>query len=297
MGDAHNIFISWSRPQAKAAALALRDWLPRVIQASRPWMSETDIEKGKPWLDELMGALGGVKLGIVCLTPECLSEPWVLFEVGVVYKALPESRIWTYLLDGLRHSDVPNPLGIFQHTVASKEETFRLLRSVNQAMGERAISDEILKDEFERRWKELDEKLRALPVPSKPVHTTRTNEEMFREIVEAVRAGAADAGWSKDALVTLLKGMNRLIGQAGLGVPQSDTGAAEGSSYGRRGLYEALLRTGPDTAEWSPLVEEARQRVESGLSASMDEGLRGTRRMHAPGKRGRVQRKTGDEKK
>lgn len=170
-------------------------------------MSETDIEKGKPWLVELMGALGGLKLGIVCLTPECLSEPWVLFEVGVICRALdPETRIWTYLLGGLRHSDVPNPLGIFQHTAATEEDTFRLLGSVNRAMGERAISEEILKDEFERKWKDLDEKLRALPVPGKPVHTTRTNEEMFREIVEAVRAGAADAGWSKDALVTLLKG-------------------------------------------------------------------------------------------
>lgn len=276
MGDAHNIFISWSRPQAKAAALALRDWLPRVIQASRPWMSETDIEKGKPWLDELMGALGGVTLGIVCLTPECLSEPWVLFEVGVICKALPESRIWTYLSGGLRHSDVPNPLGIFQHTVATKEDTFRLLRSVNHAMGERAISNEILKDEFERKWKELDEKLRALPAPSGPVRTGRTNEEMFREIVEAVRAGAADAGWSKEALVTLLKGMNRLIGAAGLtGEFGRFSGGASGEGFDSRttlsertearkaALAESkAARAGFETGTQPvPTYEELKQRV------------------------------------
>lgn len=191
MGDAHNIFVSWSKPRARAAARALRDWLPRVIQSTKPWMSETDIEKGKPWLDELMGALAGLKLGIVCLTPEGLSEPWVLFEVGVICRALdPETRIWTYLLGGLRHSDVPQPLGMFQHTLATKEDTLRLLQSVNQAMGERGVSEEILKDQFELRWKELDEKLRVLPAPGGPVRSTRTNEEMFGEIVEALRSAA-----------------------------------------------------------------------------------------------------------
>jgi len=155
-------------------------------------MSEMDIQKGKPWLDELMGALAGLKLAIVCLTPEGLSEPWVLFEVGVICRALePETRVWTYLLGGLRQSEVPNPLGIFQHTVATKDDTFKLLRSVNQAMAERAISEELLKDQFELRWKELDEKLRALPMPSKPVDSTRSNEAMFSEIVEAIRACTA----------------------------------------------------------------------------------------------------------
>ena len=155
-------------------------------------MSEMDIQKGRPWLDELMGALAGLKLAIVCLTPEGLSEPWVLFEVGVICRALePETRIWTYLLGGLRQSDVPNPLGIFQHTVATKDDTFKLLRSINHAMAERAISEELLVDQFELRWKELDEKLRALPMPSKAVDSTRSNEEMFSEIVEAIRAGTA----------------------------------------------------------------------------------------------------------
>jgi hypothetical protein len=190
MGDAHNIFISWSKPQA-AAALALREWLPHVIQSTKPWMSETDIEKGKPWLDELMGALAGLKLGIVCLTPEGLSEPWVLFEVGVICKALdPETRIWTYLLGGLRPSDVPQPLGMFQHTVATKEDTLRLLQSVNHAMGERGVSEEVLKDQFELKWKGLYDKLSVLPAPSEPVRGTRTNEEMFGEIVEALRSAA-----------------------------------------------------------------------------------------------------------
>lgn len=232
MGDAHNIFISWSKPQAKASARALRDWLPRVVQASKPWMSETDIEKGRPWLVELMSALGGLKLGIVCLTPEGLSEPWVLFEVGVICRALdPETRIWTYLLGGLRPSDVPHPLGMFQHTLANKEDTFRLLASVNQAMGERGVSEEILKEQFEMKWDALDEKLRAVPVPSQPVHTSRSNEEMFREIVEAVRSGASDAK-AMDEIREQLSRQQRIIGEL----------AAENDELRRRRVPLSSLR-------------------------------------------------------
>jgi hypothetical protein len=57
MSESSNIFISWSKPRGKAAALALREWLPLVLQAAKPWMSDKDIDKGTVWLDELTGRL------------------------------------------------------------------------------------------------------------------------------------------------------------------------------------------------------------------------------------------------
>lgn len=40
------VFISWSGETSKKVALALKAWLPNVIQALDPWMSDKDIEKG-----------------------------------------------------------------------------------------------------------------------------------------------------------------------------------------------------------------------------------------------------------
>lgn len=194
MGEASNIFICWSKPRGKAAALALHDWLPRVVQATKPWMSEKGIDKGTVWLDELLRALGGLKLGIVCLTPENLSEPWLLFETGVLSKALDrQTRIWTYLLGDLRQSDAPQPLGLFQHTVANEEDTFRLLESVNRAMDDRSVSPGILRRQFEMYWPELREKLSRLPAAGEAAPKRRDVEEMFAEILELVRAGAGAA--------------------------------------------------------------------------------------------------------
>jgi hypothetical protein len=91
-----NIFISWSKERAKAAAAALHAWLPNVIQSTRPWMSDKDIDKGTVWLDELKEALSSLKHGIFCLTPENVNEAWLLYEAGVISKTLDKkARVWT----------------------------------------------------------------------------------------------------------------------------------------------------------------------------------------------------------
>ena len=51
-------------------------------------MSGSDIQKGSRGHFELAGALEGVRHGIVCLTPENLGEPWVLFEAGALSTSL-----------------------------------------------------------------------------------------------------------------------------------------------------------------------------------------------------------------
>src|ERR1700687_4676246 len=95
---AHNVFISWSGNRSKHVAEALRDWLPLVLQAAKPWASSTDIDKGSRGIAEITRALENIKVGIICLTPGNLVAKWILYEACALLKTLGK-RVCTDLLD------------------------------------------------------------------------------------------------------------------------------------------------------------------------------------------------------
>jgi hypothetical protein len=115
------IFISWSGKRSKHIADALRSWLPNVIQAVVPFMSSHDIRKESRGNVVISENLEQAKVGVICLTPENLDARWILFEAGALSK-LSSAYVCTYLLE-LSPSDVEPPLGQFQHTVATKDDT------------------------------------------------------------------------------------------------------------------------------------------------------------------------------
>jgi hypothetical protein len=184
-GAAHNVFISWSGDRSRAAAQALREWLPIILQAARPWMSESEIEKGSVGLEEVAKALV-MKVGIICLTPENLKEEWILFEAGALSKAFDDkTRVCTYLLGGLRKQDVKPPLGMFQATTADKEETRKLVGTINRHL-DATVPEPDLDQLFDMMWPKLEAKLKALPSGAAP--PKRPVEEMVAEVLELARA-------------------------------------------------------------------------------------------------------------
>src|SRR4051794_18245619 len=123
------IFLSWSGARSAALARALRDWLPTVIQAVVPWMSEADIDAGARWSSDVVAQLQEVHVGIICLTADNMSSPALHFEAGALSKALDKSLVCTYLL-GVQPADLRWPLATFQATRANKEETKRLVTTI-----------------------------------------------------------------------------------------------------------------------------------------------------------------------
>src|ERR1041384_999278 len=91
------VFLSWSGPRSKYVASALRNWLPRVIQAVEPWMSDHDIASGSRWSDEIDVILEECKVGIICLTPENQNNAWLMFESGAVSKTLSDTFVIPFL--------------------------------------------------------------------------------------------------------------------------------------------------------------------------------------------------------
>lgn len=92
------LFLSWSGEKSKATAELLKHWLKVVIQASSPWISTEDIDRGSIWFRELYDQLRDSNHGIICLTVENHKRDWILFEAGALSKGLTESKIYTFLV-------------------------------------------------------------------------------------------------------------------------------------------------------------------------------------------------------
>lgn len=164
---AANVFITWSQPRSHAVALILRDWLPAVLPGAEPWVSSEDIDKGARWTAELGMQLRAAQFGIICLVPENLTEPWVIYEAGVLGHALETGRVAPLLL-GVEMVDVPAPLKQFQCTVFGMKEMWKLVQSVNRAIG---APGEAFRDLFKQRWPGLRERVRTILDP-RPVSDT-----------------------------------------------------------------------------------------------------------------------------
>lgn len=183
------VFLSWAGTRSKVIAEALYDWLPRVIQTVKPWMSGMDIEKGRRWGDELAQELESANFGVVCLTPENLSEPWIHFEAGALSKNVEESYLWTYLYD-LGPAQVREPLAQFQHTKATEEDTQKLSLTINRAQGDSMIPPHIVEDQFKMLWPKLQEELEGVASmeTGEPVSQRRESDDILDETLLLVRS-------------------------------------------------------------------------------------------------------------
>src|SRR6266850_5202901 len=107
------VFFSWSGERSHSLAKAFREWLPNVIQAVDPWVSSADIVAGARWQSEIALQLQEARVGIIFLTPENVSSPWLLYEVGALSRALETAYMCPYLF-GFSPSELRGPLIQFQ---------------------------------------------------------------------------------------------------------------------------------------------------------------------------------------
>lgn len=187
------IFISWSGERSRLIAEALKGWLPDVISFFEPWVSSEDIEKGARWGADLNAQLEGTDIGIICLTPENLLAPWILFESGALAKSINRGRVCTYLFD-VQKSDLQGPLIQFQATESTKPDTLKLLKSLNNYLEKKARSDEQVERIFEQWWPNLEKKLQIIPNNKFDTHNRRTDRDILTEVLDLVRQQVKGSG-------------------------------------------------------------------------------------------------------
>jgi len=187
-GDAAlKVFISWSGPVSGEVAVALRDWLPSVLQSVEPYVSSEDIDKGARWTSDISRELEDSSFGILCVTEANLEAPWVNFEAGALSKSLERSRVAPFLF-GVSRTAVQGPFLQFQSTINEKEDVRKLVRSLNDAAGEQAMEENRVDEIFEVWWPRLEEKLGAIDAtPATKPAERRSTEDMVSEVLELAR--------------------------------------------------------------------------------------------------------------
>jgi hypothetical protein len=159
------VFISWSGERSRRLALALQDWIPYLIHSIRRedlWVSDWDLEAGRPWASTLGEVLAETRIGMICLTHENRRAPWIHFEAGALAKQLDDAKVIPVLY-GMQPDDLEgSPLAQFQAVQLNKHDLLKMMRSLNSELGMNRVADDVLKRSLDLNWPEFESRLREL---------------------------------------------------------------------------------------------------------------------------------------
>jgi TIR domain len=179
------VFISWSGGRSQALAQALHDWLPLVVHFVEPWVSHSDVDAGDRWANEVGKELQESNYGIICITRENASSPWILFEAGALAKSMDQARVIPLLLD-IEFRDISGPLAQFQAKKVDRQGLLEIVTSVNK-LDSHPVPDMRLRQLFESLWPNFEQKIETIPLPTGHAKHNRPQHEILEELVAGVR--------------------------------------------------------------------------------------------------------------
>ncbi|MBM7231523.1 toll/interleukin-1 receptor domain-containing protein [Dietzia cinnamea] len=184
------VFISWSGPYSRDVAVALREWLPGVINKLDPFVSSKDIYAGTRWQMEIATQLQFANFGLICVTRNNQTESWLNFEAGALAKAIDSSRVIPVAID-LKPSDIKLPLGQFQGQELTASGVLEIATALNTAL-EEPLPAELLERSVKTWWPSLEETIREIrgshASETSPKETSRSDRELIEEVLNTVRS-------------------------------------------------------------------------------------------------------------
>ena len=171
------MFICWSGPRSLALAERFRKFLVAVIPAlNRRIFFSPQIEKGARWFEEVLRHLDAAQIGVICLTSENLTAPWLHFEAGALLKGLhkitstaddagaaadaTQARVFTYLHD-VNAAALTGPLAQYQSTSTTRADTRNLVRTISRRLDPDSSA---YRQAFDAHWPAFERELNRLRV-------------------------------------------------------------------------------------------------------------------------------------
>lgn len=212
------VFISWSGVRSKKVAMVFQDWLPSVIQSIEPFVSSEDIDKGSRWHTDIAQELKASNFGIICVTQDNLTAPWLNFEAGALSKMIENNYVAPFLLD-VKPSDLKDsPISQFQATSFSSEDIKRLMETLNVAANN-CLEVTRLYATFDKWYPSLEtslNELRAEPIDEASESLTNVHPDLLEELLEMSRNTQRLLGNTDVKLNTSIEQLLKKVDEAAL---------------------------------------------------------------------------------
>jgi hypothetical protein len=171
------LFISWSGNAGQKIAGALARFLPSSFSGFEPFVS-TAIGSGRRWNIELVRELEKAACGIICITPENVLSPWLIFEAGAL--SVTEREVCPYLHE-VESEQLAEPLRQFQAKRATQKDTRELLRDLCCRFEPEQTDFD---NRFEAFWARFQNCLKSLP----EFHPPESDIDRLQKSLDLLRA-------------------------------------------------------------------------------------------------------------
>ena len=154
-------FISWSGDKANLCADFLSALLNKVFEDNDIIFYSRQIIDGRMWIQEIDKALKESKIGIILVTRENISRPWLNFEAGALYAVSNDSLVIPVFVDIDNKAVIAeHPLRLFESRIEfNLEGILHLCGVLYKRLDWKHIlnADEVIKKEYDYFIKENEE--------------------------------------------------------------------------------------------------------------------------------------------
>jgi hypothetical protein len=151
-----NVYLSWSGDLSRKAAAGLEMLLSITFQRARVF-EPAAISSGARWDEEISNTIAAADVGITCVTPDNVNNPWLLFEAGALSTS---TKLYVPFLIDLSPVDLVGPLARFQATQADEHDVWRLFLRINSVSGD-PLDESVLGTVFRNLWPQVQRSFRA----------------------------------------------------------------------------------------------------------------------------------------
>ena len=193
------IFISCSGKRSQFIASTLHRWLEDLFPSEvEPFRSVENISPGEDWKATLDKHLNEATFGILCLTQENVSRPWVLYEAGALTSS--GSRLVPYCYQ-LNPSELTEPLASHQAVVVDEGGSRLLVRSINELLDrKRSVQD--IDSLFDTNWPLLESQIANVPdlAPEKDANKFISDNIGQKKVVTIFEVTTSETAQSAEVL-------------------------------------------------------------------------------------------------